>query len=53
MGATGRRHRLPANKLGLRVQPEEIGALQAYLDQTPVIQGITGFATDLDSVQVS
>lgn len=40
-------------KLGLRMQPEEIDALQAYLDQTTVIQGITGFATDLDSVQVS
>ena len=39
-------------KLGLRMQPEEIGAA-AYLDQTTVIQGITGFATDLDSVQVS
>jgi glycerol-3-phosphate dehydrogenase len=40
-------------KLGLRMQPEEIDALQAYLDQTPVVQGIPGFATDLNSAQMS
>ena len=40
-------------KLGLRMQPEEIDALQAYLDQTPVVQGISGFATDLNSAQMS
>ena len=40
-------------KLGLRMQPEEINALQAYLDQAAVIQSVTGFATDLDSAQVS
>ena len=40
-------------KLGLRMQPDEIDALQAYLDHTTVVQGVTGFATDLDGAQVS
>jgi glycerol-3-phosphate dehydrogenase len=40
-------------KLGLRMQPEEIDALQAYLDQATVVQSIPGFATDLYSAQVS
>ena len=40
-------------KLGLRMQPHEIAALQTYLDDLPIQQGVTGFAADLDRPQMA
>ena len=40
-------------KLGLRMQPQEIDTLQAYLGQAAVRQSVTGFAADLNGFQVS
>ena len=40
-------------KLGLRMQPQEIDTLQAYLGQAAVRQSVTGFAADLNGSQVS
>jgi glycerol-3-phosphate dehydrogenase len=40
-------------KLGLRMQPEDIGRLQSYLTDTAIVDGVARFPADLDDPQVT